>query len=264
MTGYVAVTPEQHASKRWRAPSNFTFAAHDSVAPLVLAEIGAAAVAMPLAFVKNGEQFELVAVLAYTVGENVFVTPNGQWIGRYVPVVYRTRPFRFLRAENSKDTVLCVEETSDLVSDGGEGEPFFAHGGEPSSALKANMELLQHAERSRQMTAAAASALHDAGLVEEWPVTIQTPTGEAQRIGGLYRVNEAALAAASDDTYLQLRRTHAIPLAYAQLFSCALLNQLAELAKFQSQAKIRAQSQASASGEPPKLILPSDDIIRFD
>lgn len=264
MTGYVAVTPEQHASKRWRAPSNFTFAAHDSVAPLVLAEIGAAAVAMPLAFIKNGEQFELVAVLAYTVGENVFVTPNGQWIGRYVPVVYRTRPFRFLRAENAPDSVLCVEEASELVSELGEGEPFFAEGGEPSAALKANMELLQHAERSRQMTTGAVSALHGAGLIEEWPVTIQLPTGEEQRIGGLHRVNEAALAAATDDTYLQLRRTHAIPLAYAQLFSCGLLSQLAELAKFQSQAKIRAQSEARSSGEPPKLILPSDDIIRFD
>ena len=66
---------------------------------------------------------------------------------------------------------------------------------------------------------------------------------------GLYRVDEAALNALPDETLLTLRKTGALPLAYAQLFS---MNQLAMLPKAaRMQAQIKEQLEAKAAKHAP-------------
>jgi hypothetical protein len=52
---------------------------------------------VPLAFARHQDRFLLVAVLSLTPGFNLFVSPTGQWLGRYVPSVFRGYPFRLAR-----------------------------------------------------------------------------------------------------------------------------------------------------------------------
>ena len=66
-------------------------------------------------------------------------------------------------------------------------------------------------------------------------------------VEGLYRIDEAALNALPDDAFMPLRKTGALPLAYAQLLS---MNQLALLPKAaEVQARIKGQLQAKAPSQ---------------
>jgi len=70
-------------------------------------------------------------------------------------------------------------------------------------------------------------------------------------VQGLYRIDEEALNVLPDEAFLPLRKTSALPLAYAQLFS---INQLAMLPKAaEVQARIKGQLQAKAASQTPLL-----------
>ena len=120
----VPVSRSTHGNRRWRRLRNFTFAAGEVIAPLVGAEAAAAAVALPMGFVKVGEEIRLVALLGLAPGRNLFVAPDGRWIGSYVPACFRTYPFRFANSPQGQP-VLCVIDDPDFVVDGPDGEPFF-------------------------------------------------------------------------------------------------------------------------------------------
>ena len=62
-------------------------------------------------------------------------------------------------------------------------------------------------------------------------------------ISGLHRVDEAALRALPDETFLNLRKTSALPIAYTQMLSMGQLGMLEHLA--------RVRTQAAAAPTPP-------------
>src|SRR3954465_962921 len=125
MPEFTAVTRERHASKAWRRYTSYAFAAGDAALPLVASELAQAVMTMPVAFVKQDGRFVLMAVLSLTPGRNLFVAPDGRWLGEYVPALLRSHPFRLLRPESAAESILCVDEHSALVVDAGQGEAFF-------------------------------------------------------------------------------------------------------------------------------------------
>lgn len=262
MPKYSAVSREFHADQTWQHPRNYSFAAKEPLAPLVLAEVGQAAVAMPVAFVENAGQYQLVGVLSYAPGQNMFVTRAGQWLGNYVPVCFRVYPFRFIKPEAGKDAILCIDDESGLVTPASYGgEAFFDADGNPGTTLKGIIELLQHAESSRQVTGAAIEALAAAGLISEWPITVSGPEGP-KKLGGLFRIDEAALNRLSDEAFVAFRKNQALPLAYAQLMSMTQVRQFTELQK-QQQASPPAAALGGLDTIDKLLELPGGDTIRF-
>ena len=101
-----------------------------------------------------------------------------------------------------------IDEDSGLVVDNGEGdslEEFFGADGTLAPTTKAIAELLHFSERDQVATARAVSALADAGVIKPWPLTMQV--GDQQiSVNGLHSVNEAALNALDDATFLKLRK----------------------------------------------------------
>src|SRR5690606_39363180 len=113
-----------------------SFASAYSLSPLVAQELPRACLAMPIGFVRSDNQYQLVAVQGLAPGKNLFVAPDGRWIGPYVPAAYRGYPFVLANTEDGK-RVLCVREDSGLVSEvQGEGEPFFDEEGNPSKPVQ--------------------------------------------------------------------------------------------------------------------------------
>ncbi len=97
--------------------------------------------------------------------------------------------------------------------------------------------LLDHHER-----------LADAGLIEPWPLSVRE--GEAtKQIDGLFRVAESRLNELTDDAFSALRRTGALPVAYAQLFSMGHFEKLGELTEAHAQAAASAQAAQAARRE---------------
>ncbi len=264
MPRFAAVSRDRHGGKRWLRSNDYTFAAADGAAPIVGPELARAALSMPCAFLEQAGRHTLVAVLAPAPGRNMFVGPGGRWLGPYVPTWLRFYPFRMLPQQGSDKLVLCVDEDSKLVVDRSAtgGEEFFDAEGNFSPALKPVLESLTALERSRGPTELAAAALAQAGVIRPWQITLKTEQGE-QAVTGLHRVDEAALRALPDGVFLKLRKTAALPIAYAQMLSTGQLGVFEHLARLHNQP---APSPLAALPETLDHLLEklNEGMIRFD
>jgi hypothetical protein len=259
MTKLVAVSKGRHAEKVWRRPKGFQFAAKEPVTPIVLAEVVHVGSWMPIAFIEQEHRYIPIAIMSPMPNQNLFVGPDGQWLGGYIPSSLRTYPFRLIRPEGSERMALCVDEDSGLVTEpNGEGEEFFASDGKPSPSVTKLREFLAQVENNRIATDLAMSSLAEAAVIERWPLEVDVG-GKKSAINGLYRINEKRLGGLDDETFLKLRKTAAISLAYAQLISRGQIARFDQLARLQQQLAQTPRIKA----EDPLRFLPNDT-IRFD
>ncbi len=256
----VAVSRQKHMGKAWSAPGSYTFAAANNLAPLSAQEIGHAARSLPLAFVQNEGKPVLVALLGLLPGQNLFVAPQGQWLGTYIPAVLRAYPFALASTAAGKDQLaLAVDETSGLIGEqGAGGTPFFAEDGEtPHPQTRAMLEFLLQVRRGAEAARTAVSALDAAGVIEPWPISLKDGTN-TKALSGISRISEKALNGLSDEAFMTLKRAGALPVAYAQLIAMPNFAILERLTK--SQASLRQRQIA----EEAKLFMPAMEDEKFD
>jgi hypothetical protein len=231
-----------HAKSRWRRPDSFEFARSRSLVPLGASELGRAALAVPIVFVRRGTEVLPHALMGFQLERNLLVGPDGQWIGRYVPMMLRGYPFAMAKTE-SGDYVLCVEEDAPGVAESAKGELLFDENGQPSAALQPVITMFDAFKNDLQLARVATQVLEAERMIEPWPVTVSHEGGEA-KLEGLLRVSEGALASTADDAFLRLRSNGALTLAYAQMFSQANLEFLASIGRVGIQMNAaRAHSQ---------------------
>lgn len=255
MANYTTVSKDHHKNKRWLRYDSFAFAVNTSFVHIVLQELTHAGQAFPLAFIKQDDTFHLIALLGLEPTQNLFIAPNGQWIGDYVPAALRGYPFKLVKAEDDQ-LVLCVDQDTELVTGGPHGEAFLDDSGSPSAALRQVLNFLQQLEANRQITAKACEALVRHNLVVPWPITLKTPQGE-QNIGGLHQIDEQALNRLPGEALAELRDAGALATAYCQLFSMTNLNALSKLADTHAQFVTQQTQPIQAS------IQFDEDIIKF-
>ena len=249
MTNIVVVTPERHASKRWRPPQNCAFAATYAVAPLVGLEVARVAVAMPVVFIEQSGRYVLGALMSPISGRNLFVGPAGQWLGSYMPAALRSYPFSLARVEGSDKAVLCIDEDSGWVVEGDtdpDATKFFEQDGVPSTALKAILDFLGQIEHNRTATDLALAALAEVGVIQPWQLTVEQENKQTS-MKGLYRIDESALNALDDERFLKLRKASALALAHAQLMSMQTVGVFRQLLVLQRQLAPQAQPLPSVS-----------------
>ena len=218
MSSYVPVSSELHLDKRWLRHPSFKFAKHEMITPIFANELVDAIHTLPVAFVRHEDRFVLVAVMGLRPDENLLLTENDQWLqGGYVPLSYRTRPFLLLEMPGNKEQqVLCIEESS--LTEGLLGEALFDEDGKITEGVGEIFKLLTHYNTTRFLTEDICAALAEHGLIQPWELTVHN--GETQQpLTGLYRIDETALNAITDEAFLALRKTAAFPVIYAQLLS---------------------------------------------
>lgn len=243
MASFVPISRDRHADKRWISTGRYDFAKEMTVAPISGEELSLASREMVCAFIKAEDRFTLVVVLGLKPDTNLFVAPDGRWIGNYVPALFRAYPFRFAKVQGQNNLALVIDEDAGLSSD---GEPFFGEDGKPTPRLSQFVEFLTRIEQGRQKTDEVVNALADAGAIEEWPLTVQGDGGKEQKIAGLYRISERTLNQLDDETFLKLRRLQVLPIAYMQLLSMRNIDTLGKLAKAHGEM---AQKQAEQTAE---------------
>lgn len=232
-----AITREEFADKTWQRYTSYTFTAQANILPVVVGELTSLVPSMPLGFVKAGDAFQLIAITSLQPGVNLFVAPDGNWIGDYIPVTVRTYPFQLVKTRDRDDKILCIDTDSGLLADAGQGEVFFDADG-PGQAIKDILNLLSETEKSRVLTQQVVDVLQAAELIEPWSLNLQQ--GELMLpVEGLYRICEAALNTLPDEAFLSLRKAGALPLVYAQLLSMHQLGKLSKAAGIH--ARIREQ-----------------------
>jgi SapC len=257
---YIAITRDGFSGKKWQRSTGYRFAAENSLAPIVTAELSRAALALPLAFLQKAGSFVLVAVLSLTPGRNTLVGPDGRWLGNYIPACFRSYPFRLIPMGETGQLGLCIEADGGSVQGGPAGEDFFDQDGNLSPALKKVFDFLSQFERSRQATDVAVSVLAEAGIIKPWPIRIAAQENR-QEVAGLHGVDEAALNALSDEAFLKLRKSVALPIAYAQLLSASLIVAFERLALNELKPKPAARLPESLDGV---FGISNDDLIKFD
>lgn len=231
MSNFQAVSTTTHADKRWKRYDSYNFAAKDLVIPLVAQEFPHALMHMPVGFIKQEDDFVPVAILGLQSGQNLFVAPDGRWIGSYIPAAYRIYPFQLANSTDGQ-RVLVIDDDSGLVVDSGsnEGEVFFDEDGNPARALQDVLDFLVQLQGYKELTQSMSAVLAGHKLIHPWPITIQSEAGE-RKIEGLYRIDEAALTALPEEAFADLRRAGALPIAYCQLLSMQHLQTLGKLAE---------------------------------
>jgi hypothetical protein len=262
MPEFTAVSRERHAGKAWRHYTTYAFAAGDAVLPLAASELVQAVMGMPVAFVQQDGRYVLMAVLSLAPGRNLFVAPDGRWMGEYVPMVLRGYPFRLLRPEGAAQSILCIDESSGLVFDAGHNEAFFTDDGVLADTLKQVLTFLGHLERNHAATDLAVAALVEAGVIEPWPLTLNN-SGTNTPVTGLHRIAEDRFNALDDDAVLTLRRAGALPIAYMQMLSMQqtkVLKRLTEIHEQHARAEAAKAEAARLATLNVNLGLLSDDI----
>lgn len=191
MPTWIALSPSQHADKRFLPRDGYRLVAEQPVAGILVAELPELLLHYALGFTKNGERYQPVALLGFGQ-QNLYVHPDGRWLGSYVPASLRGYPFNLLPDEQGQ-RVLCID-AEQLVDATDIGQVLFDEHGQPSEAVAKQLGFQQHCEANRQRTQQAVDALQQAGVLEPWPLEISRGEGETpKQIEGLYRIDEKTL-----------------------------------------------------------------------
>lgn len=235
MAKYVALGRDAFENRYWKAPQDFRFFADSAVVPLGAHEAAQAALHLPLAFIKQQDTYDLVALAGIRQDENLAVDPlSGQWLLDYLPDLAKVYPFR-LASNQTDELIVIIDEESGLVTNDSNDWPFFKTDGEPEAQLAQVIERLGLLQKGRMACFELCKSLADAGLFEPWNIEIKDEDSSS-RIEGLYRLNEQALNALGNVPFLGLRKNGAIGLAYAQMLSMGNIHKLGRLAYQRQQA----------------------------
>lgn len=246
MPSFHALSPSTHANQRWRRYTGYAFAAQDALAPLVAQELPRAALHLPIAFAQQGDAFTPVAVQGLASGRNLFVAPDGRWLGGYTPAAYRAYPFALASLADGQQ-VLAFDEDSGLLTEAG-GEPFFEADGSPAKPVQEVLAFLTQVQADRAHTARICQVLAQHALLQPWPITVQGDDGE-RTVQGLFRIDEPALNALPADVLKAVQQSGALPVAYCQMLSGQHLPRLGELAQAQRKAAAAPALPTTPSGE---------------
>ena len=258
MPNFQAVAKNTHFHLRWKRYTSYAFAAQDALVPLVAQELSRAALHLPIALVARdaqGTAFAPMAVLGLQPNQNLFVAPDGRWLGGYTPAAYRAHPFALASTPDGQ-LVLAVDADSGLITEAqDEGEAFCDSEGKPVKALQDVVSFLTQVQASKALTERICAVLVEHQLIQPWSINVQTSTGERQ-LSGLHRIDETALNALPADALKALQQAGALPLIYCQLLSMQHLAQLGTLA----QAHAKAQANANTKTAQPLPTTPQGDL----
>ena len=232
MPTWTALSPSQHQALAFRRFADYHFAQMDSFAPVLAAELSEASAYYPLAFIAQGEAFQLVAVQSLQPGLNLYVGPQGQWQAPYVPSCYRSHPFRLLpKPDDESQQILCFDADSSLIDEDNsnlDSLAVFDREGQPSETLQPIIDFLQQRHNNQQLTDRVVASLARHGLIQPWPIKAQTDEeADSKAIEGLYHIDEERLKALAPAALSELTASGALGLAYAQLLSQARLKDFA-------------------------------------
>lgn len=276
MSKYVPLNPEKFATKGWRKVPSYAFSAKHSFVPVQLEELPHVLPTTPLAFVQLPQQessqpkYELVAVLSPSPQLNLYVAPDGRWLGGYVPAAFRGYPFRLFEVSGEKSGhILCFDEESGLLSDAvtADSQPFYVNG-ELAPIVNNVLKFLALQEQGRAVVQRAVGLLNEHGLIEPWVFNIKVSGGDPLPVKGFFRINEKALKALDGSALKALQDGNALSVAYAQLYSQHRLSSFDRLYEVRQKMLENQRSREKEKEEKPSIDSlfgdSASDVIRFN
>lgn len=244
------ISKRDFENRRYKKFPHFGHAARDNVMPLVLIEVNAAMMDIPLVFLREDEGYRLYGVSSFINNFNVLLDSNGLFRTTYIPACYRAYPFLFANA-TSGEKVLCFNEDSGLLTDSNDsqGLPFFDEQGNVSQNIQEIMLLIKTIADNANITQDVLRVLDSLELIAPWDLNI-TLDGQRHNIGGFYTINDEKFLRLDGSELKRLRDSGALSLIYAQVFSRQHVKQIEQLCSwFLTTEKTKQQNLVDHKGD---------------
>jgi len=216
---YKTLVPiDKHTHKNYCLSStkNYSFARSANAVPIHLNEAPPVCSSYPIIFV--GEERIPAAALGLTEGQNLFIDNQGNWNqNHHIPSHLQCYPFRLANIDGSQQKILCFDSKSELISKENLGFEFIEHG-EFSSKLKQVLNECNSLDQSFMLTRKLIKQLSEFDLFCTKTVSYKTPNSNEEKIQ-FTAIDETKFDALNDEQFCLLRKSGAINIVYAHLFS---------------------------------------------
>ena len=199
------VNATRHARYGVRDKADLSFAAGTNVLPIGIGEFASAAKNYPVVFSAEPPHMPVI-IVGLRNGENVFVTASKLWAqSAYVPAYVRRFPFVFMETPDQKQMILCIDEGSELVSEGGEMALFDAEG-KQTAIIDRALEFCRMFHQQHEATRQFVAALAEHELLGDNTTEIQLGENRKIELKGYKIVDRAKFDALDDAVFLDWRR----------------------------------------------------------
>lgn len=219
------------------------FFANVHAVPLTVDEFLHAQRHYPIVF-SAGENPVPLALLGLNEGVNTFLKEDGTAdIPFYVPAYVRRYPYLLARMQpDAQELSLCFDPTSDLIGEGGEGEPLF-DGDKPSQRLNDILKFCEDFEVAAQRTQGFMNEIRQLDLLIDGEVSIQPNDAEQPFVyRGFQMIAEDRFRDLHGDQLRKINQNGILPLVMAHLFSLTLIRDI--FGRQMLQGKIPTQQPA--------------------
>jgi hypothetical protein len=212
----------EHAALTVAETTDWRFAAHEMLVPVVFSEMADIAREYPLVFLKDKPL--VYALTGIEQGVNAYVTEDGRWLAAYIPAQLRCYPIGLtpLPDKPGEFALVADADAPQLMSHTGK---LLFENGQPSAFLQQRLNLLKSLRQAERVTQALVKVIQDAGLLKDQNITVRKAGRQTTQIKGLQIVDEQKLNAMPHEAFAKLRDQGALPLIYAHLLSLANLRQ---------------------------------------
>jgi hypothetical protein len=215
----VPVTHARHGSWSVEVGGDYSFSRSVNSVPLMAVEFPHAAAEYAVVFGGTGDVVMPAVILGLRADENLFVSDEGEWQGKYVPAFLRRYPFVFSSRDEGKTFTLCIDEGFPGFNQEGRGERLFGDDAKPTPYVDNVLKFLQQYQLEFNRTQAFCKKLKDLNLLEPMQAQISLSTGEERTLTGFSVVNRARLKTLSSDVLADLVKSDEMELIYTHLQS---------------------------------------------
>lgn len=236
---------------------NFNFSKETNSIPLAAVEFFDTAREYAIAFTgREGGALFPIALVGVRQNENLYVSEDGKWEGRYIPAFVRRYPFVLAEKQDAEDFNVYLDEAYPGFG-ANDGERLFTDSGEHSPLLKQALEFLSTYQGEIKRTRLFVERLQALNLLIPRVLEVVRPNEQPMVLQGFSVVDEARLMALPDADLLDLARSGLLAWIHAHLMSLNNVPMLGErlsgrLAAAQSGTSTQPAAESAASGATKK------------
>lgn len=245
----VPVSKQRHGTWSVKTGTDYGFARRVNSVPLMAAEFPHAAAEYAIVFAGAKGAVMPVVVLGVRDRENLYVTDQGGWRGKYIPAFIRRYPFVFSSSDDGATFTLCIDEEFTGCNSEGRGERLFDSQGERTQYLENVLGFLQAFQAQFQRTQAFCRKLEELDLLEPMQAQFRLAAGQQMSLTGFMAVSRDRLKALAGDQFADLAKTDELELLYTHLQSLRNFSPMAERAG-ETAASGQAAPAAEATADP--------------
>lgn len=218
---------ETHKNLKFTPVANYKHAKNMGNAVLLGNEYMMVAKEYPIVFVKDVEnKWDSVALLSLKADTNLYINEDGEWLGSYVPAVYRRYPFILSQSAKQEDYTVCFDNHSKCFSTK-KGEALFNAEGESTKTLTNVIQFLNDFQTNLEITKKFMTKLDEMELLKNMEGTFTMKEGEKFTVNGMWVVDQEKLMNLNDKAVAELFKSGMLAWIQFHLMSLSNLTPLA-------------------------------------